>query len=140
MLDGRAGRSGGWRGRAGRRVQPGRSPGRKLVGAFRCPFVGQVERNVRRHDADQGHRRDVEALGDEARSDEDVQAPVGEGVDDPFRRAAVLDDVAVKPADVQTREGVADLALDPFRAASEVPDPGRGATGSAKRAALPAQW
>ena len=105
----------------------------QLVGPFGGPFVGQIERDIGRHDADQGHRRDVEALGDEARPDEDVETTVGEGVDDPFRGAAVLDDVAVEAADAQTREGVADLALDPFRAAAEVADPGRCAGRAARR-------
>ena len=58
---------------------------------------------------------------------------VGEGVDDPLRRAAVLDDVAVEAADPQAREALADLALDAFRAAAEVADPGRAAGRAARR-------
>ena len=110
----------------------------QLVGPFRGALVGQVERDVRRDDADQRDRRDVEALGDEARPDEDVEPAVAEGVDDAFGRAAMLDDVAVQPPDAEPREGVADLALDAFRATAEVADAGRlRRPGSGSRAASP---
>ena len=115
----------------------------QLVGPLRGALVGQVERDVRRHDADQRHRRDVEALGDEARADEDVEPPLGEGIDDPLRGAPVLDDVAVEPPDAQPRERLADLALDAFRAAAEVADPRRArSSGSARRSgvARPQWW
>ena len=87
----------------------------------------------RRDDADERHRRDVEALGDEARPDQDVEPAVGEGVDDPLGGAAALDDVAVEAPDAQPREPLADLALDAFRAAAEVADPRRGAGRAARR-------
>ena len=45
----------------------------QLVRPLRGALVGQVERDVRGHDADQRDRRDVETLGDEARADEDVE-------------------------------------------------------------------
>ena len=101
----------------------------ELVGPFGGALVGQVERDVGRHDADQRHRRDVEALGDEARPDEDVEPARREGVDDALGGAAMLDDVAIEPADAQARERVADLALDALRAAAEVADPRRAAAG-----------
>ena len=68
--------------------------------------------------------------------------PCGERVDDPLRGAPALDDVAVEAADAQAREPVADLALDPLRAAAEVADPRRArSSGSASRAAYARpQW
>ena len=48
--------------------------GEQLVGPLRGPLVGEVERDVRGHDADERHARDVEALRDQARADEDVEA------------------------------------------------------------------
>ena len=50
--------------------------GEELVGPLRGPLVGQVERDVGRHDADERDARDVEALRDEARPDEDVEPAV----------------------------------------------------------------
>ena len=105
----------------------------QLVGPLGGAFVGQVQGDVGRHDADERHRRDVEALGHEARPDEHVEPAVGEGVDDALRRAPALDDVAVQPADAQPGEALADLALDAFRAAAEVADPRRGAGRAARR-------
>ena len=118
-------------------ARPGRSPrparpdrlDEKLVRPFRGSLVGEVQGDIRRDDADQSDGRDVEALGDEARPDEDVDPPVAEGVDDPLRGAAMLDDVAVEPADPKRRETVTDLAFDPFGAAAEIADPGRAAGG-----------
>ena len=55
--------------------------------------------------------------------------PSRECVDDPLGGTLALDDVAVEPADAQTREALADLALDTFRAATEVADPRRRAAG-----------
>ena len=73
----------------------------ELVRPLRGTLVGQVEGDVGRHDADQRDRRDVEALGHEARPDEDIETPGAEGIDHPLRRAAMLDDVAVEAADAQ---------------------------------------
>ena len=47
--------------------------GEELVRPLGGALVGEVEGDVRRDDADEGHRRDVEALRDEARPDEDVE-------------------------------------------------------------------
>ena len=61
-----------------RRPRPVATPGppdrlgQQLVGPLRGPLVGQVERDVRRDDADERDVRDVEALRDEARPDEHV--------------------------------------------------------------------
>ena len=107
----------------------------KLVRPFRGSFVGEVQGDIRRDDPDESDGRHVEALGDEARSDEDVDPPVAEGIDDPLRGAAMLDDVAVEAADPKRRETVTDLAFDAFGAAAEIPDPGRAARGAAGR-----QW
>ena len=121
--------------RPGRSPRPARPIGldEELVRPLGGALVGQVERDVGRDDPDERHRRDVEALGDEARPDEDVEPTVGEGVDDPLRRAPALDDVAVEAADAQAREAVADLALDALRAAAEVADPRRAAGRAAGR-------
>ena len=97
----------------------------ELVGPFGGALVGQVERHVGRHDADQGHRRDVEALGHEARPDQDVEPTRREGVDDALGGTAMLDDVPIEPADAQARERLADLALDALGATAEVADPRR---------------
>ena len=109
--------------------------GEQLVRPLRGALVGQVERDVRRHDADQRDLRHVEALGDQARADEDVEPPGREGVEDPLRRALALRDVPVEPADAQAGEPVADLALDALGAAAEVPDPRRAAVRAAGRRA-----
>ena len=55
----------------------------------------------------------------------------GERVEDPLRGALALDDVAVQAADPETREPLADLALDPLRATAEVADPRRAAVRAA---------
>ena len=47
----------------------------QLVGPLGGALVGQVEGDVGRHDPDQRDGRHVEALGDEARPDEDVVPP-----------------------------------------------------------------
>ena len=86
----------------------------ELVGPFGGALVGEVERDVGRDDPDQRHRRDVEALGDEARPDEDIEASLGEGIDDALGGTPMLHDVAVEPPDTQRREGLAHLALDPL--------------------------
>ena len=73
--------------------------GEELVRPLRGPLVGQVEGDVGADDADEGHLRDVEALGHQARADEDVEPAVAERIDDPLGGALALDDVAVEPAD-----------------------------------------
>ena len=50
--------------------------GQELVGPFGGPLVGQVQRDVGADDADEGDLRDVEALGDQAGADEDVEPSV----------------------------------------------------------------
>ena len=52
---------------------PARGLGEELVRPLRGPLVGQIERDVGRHDADERDVRDVDALGDEAGPDEDVE-------------------------------------------------------------------
>ena len=94
--------------------------GEQLVGPLRRALVGQVQGDVGRDDADERHVRDVEALRDEARPDEDVELARRERVEDPLRRAAPLDDVAIQAADPQPREALPDLVLDSLRAAAEV--------------------
>ena len=112
----------------------------QLVRALRGTLVRQVEGDVRGHDADERHGRDVQALGHEARPHQDVEAAVRERVDDALRGPAVLDDVAVEPADAEGRQRVADLSLEPLRAAAEVADPRvRRRPGSAWRPASPAR-
>ena len=76
---------------------------------------------------------DVEALGHEAGPDEDVGPARGEVVQDPVGGALALDHVAVEAAHPEVREPRPDLALDPLRAAAEVPDPGRAARRAAGR-------
>src|SRR5205823_4321922 len=95
------------------------------------PLVGQVEGDVGGHDPDDRDCRDVEALGDEARADEHVEAPVAEGVDDLRRRAAPLDDIPVEAADPEPRESLPDLALEPLGPAAEEPDARGAAVGAA---------
>ena len=97
--------------------------GEQLVGPLRGALVGEVERDVGGHDADERHLGHVEALGDEARADEHVQPAARERVEDPLRAAAPLGDVPVQPADAQPREPLPHLALDALRAPAEVPDP-----------------
>ena len=105
----------------------------ELVRPLRGPLVGQVQRDVGRHDADERHARDVEALGDQAGPDEDIDPVADEGVDDPLRGALAFGDVAIEPTDPQVGEPFADLALDAFRAAAEVADPRRRADWTARR-------
>ena len=95
-------------------------------------LVREVERDVRRHHAHQRHLGDVEALGDEAGPDEDVEAARREGVEDAVGGALALDDVAIEPADPQLRVPLADLALDALGAAAEVADPRRRAGRAAR--------
>ena len=66
-------------------------------------------------------------------ADQDVGPPVGERVDDPLRRAAVLDDVAVEARHAQPGERLADLAFDAFGPAAEIADPRRAARRTARR-------
>jgi len=103
----------------------------QLVRAFGGALVGEVERDIGRDDPDQRHRRDVEALGHEARADQDVEPALGEGVDDALGRAAVLDDVAIEASDTVAREALTHLALDALRATAQIPDPWRSASGTA---------
>ena len=106
---------------------------KELEGPLGGPFVRQVQGDIGRHDADQGHLGDVEALRHERGPDEDIEPTLGEGIDDPLCGPLALDDVPVKAADPQRREAPADLTLDPLRAAAEVPDPGRGTSRAAGR-------
>jgi hypothetical protein len=78
--------------------------GQQLVGPLGGPLVGQVEGDVGRDDADQRDLGDVEALGHQARADQDVEPALGEGVEDPLDGALVLGDVAIQAADPQVRE------------------------------------
>ncbi len=109
---------------------PGAADGldQELVRPLRGALVGEVQRDIGRHDPDDGHARDIEALGDQARADEDVQPVVRERIDDAFRGALPFRDITVQPADAESREPVADLALHPFRATTEIADP-RGLAG-----------
>ena len=70
--------------------------GQQLVRPLGGALVGQVQRDVGRHDADQRDLRHVEALGDERRADEHVDLAGRERVDDARRLALALDDVAVQ--------------------------------------------
>src|SRR5436190_324475 len=81
----------------------------QLIRALRGAFIGEVERDVRRDDANQRHGRDVEALGDQARPHEDVGPASTECVDDAFGGATMLDDVTVETCDAKGRERLADL-------------------------------
>ena len=140
--------------RPGRSPRPARPDGlaQELVRPLGGALVGQVQGDVGRDDADQRHRRDVEALGDEARPDEDVEAAVGERVDDPLRRAAPLDDVAVEPARRAGREAARRTSRStPLGPAAEVADPRRVAVRAAvasgvarpqwwQRSVVPAWW
>src|SRR5207342_1935416 len=71
-------------------------------------------------------------LGHQARADQDIEASLGERVDDPFGGAPMLDDVAIQPPDAQAGERLAHLALDPLRPATKVPDPWRCAVRAAR--------
>ncbi len=125
-LDDRAARQGAAPG-------PAHGLGQELVRPLRGALVGQVERDVGRHDADQRDLGHVEPLGDEAGPDEHVRPPGGERVEHPLRRALALGDVAVQPGHAQVGEAVAHLALDALRPAAEVPDPRRRARRAARR-------
>ena len=105
----------------------------ELVGALRRPLVGKIEGDVRRDDADQRDRRDIEALGDQARPDQDIEPALGEGIDDALRGPAVLDHVTVQTTDAQSGERLADLALDAFGPAAEIADARRPARWAARR-------
>ncbi len=108
----------------------------QLVRPLRGALVGEVECHVRRHDPDQRDRRDIEALGDEAGPDQDVETPVGKRIDDARRGPAMLDHVPVQPSDAELRERVPNLAFDAFRPATEIADPRRvtgRATGGQRR-------
>ena len=69
--------------------------GEELVRPLGRSLVGQVERDIRRHDAHERDARDIEALRHEARADENVQPATGERVDDPLGGATALDDVPI---------------------------------------------
>ena len=104
--------------------------GEELVRPLRSPLVGQVERDVRGHDAHQRHLRDVEPLRDEAGPDEDVRPPGRETVEDALGGALALRDVPIQPRHPEAREPLPDLALHPLRPASEVADARRRAHGA----------
>jgi len=99
----------------------------QLVRPLGRPFVRQVEGDVGRDHAHQGHLGDVQALRDETRAHENVKSALGEGVEDTFDRALVLGDIAIEAADTKPRECGFDLFLDALRAAAQVPNPGRTA-------------
>ncbi len=99
----------------------------ELVRPFGRPFVGQVERDIGRHDADERDGRHVEALGDETRADQDVRLARRERVQHARGRSPSFRHVPVQPRDPQGWVARADLALHPFRATAEVPDPWRTA-------------
>ena len=108
--------------------------GEQLVRPLRGPLVGQVERDVGRHDADERDLRDVEALGDEARPDEHVELGrprTRRGRAPPRPRRSTMSRSS-RP-DPQLREPLPDLALDALRAAAEVADPRRAAGRAARR-------
>ena len=124
-------------------ARPADRLGEELVRPLGGALVGQVEGDVGRHDADERDLRDVEALRDEARADEDVQLAVRERVDDPLRGMPALDDVPVEPADAQVREARPDLAPRP--AGCRRRGSGSGATrrpgsGVASGVAVPQWW
>src|SRR5258706_7847955 len=106
--------------------------GKQLVRPLRGSLVRQVERNVRRDDADEGDVRDVDPLGDQARSDQDVEAALGKGVDDALGGTAMLDDIAIESTDPQRREPLTNLALDALRATAQVANPRRAAGRTAR--------
>ncbi len=77
---------------------PARPPGhlgQQLERALAGAEVGQVEGGVGRDDADDGHQRQVEPLGDHLRADEDVGQPAAEKVEDGGVRGVVTSGVPV---------------------------------------------
>ena len=55
--------------------------GQQLKGALRGAKVGQVERQIGEHHADQRHARQVEALGDHLRADHHVDLAAAQALD-----------------------------------------------------------
>ncbi len=115
---------------------PAHGLGEELVRPLRGPLVGEVERDVGRHDAHERHLGDVEALGDEAGPDEDVEAARGERVEHAIRGALALDDVAIQAG----RRAAPGTARGPRAPPAPCPRRGSGSaatrtTGSGSRAA-----
>ena len=93
---------------AGPPARPANRLRQELVRALGGALVGEVEGHIRGDDPDQRDRRNVEALGHEARPDEDIEAPLGHVVEDPGRGPSTFDDVTVEPGDAdipETRPG-----------------------------------
>ncbi|MEA2484196.1 MAG: error-prone polymerase, partial [Thermoleophilaceae bacterium] len=105
----------------------------QLVRPLGGALVGQVQGNVRGHDANERHLGHVEPFGHESRAHEHVIFAVREGVDDARGLALALDDVAVETRGAQVRESDLDLALHALRAAAQVLDADRVARRAAPR-------
>ena len=75
--------------------------GEELEGALGGAEVGQVEAEVRVHDADQADAREVVALGDHLGADHDVDAPLAERAQHALGGAAAARDVAVEARDAR---------------------------------------
>ena len=124
----------------------------QLVRPLRGPLVGEVQRDVGGHDADQRDLGHVEALGHEAGPDQDVEPARRERVEHPVGGALALDDVAVQAADPQ-RPGTARAPRAPRApcrrrgtgSAGEAQAGQRDAGGQARpqwwqRSEVPARW
>src|SRR5919197_1581158 len=94
--------------------------GDELVRPLGGAFVRQIEGDIGRHDANERDIRDVETLGDHAGTDQDIEAPPGEGVDDSGRRALVGGDVPIEATGSEGGQRGTTLSLDAICAATAV--------------------
>ena len=94
--------------------------------------VRQAERRVRVDDADDRHVREVQALGDHLRAEEDVDLSFAEGRQDALVPAALPHGVGVHPPEADLRELFQDFLFDALRSHAPVID----ALGRAGRAPL----
>ena len=105
----------------------------QLIRPLGGAFIRQVQRDIGRHDTDQGDLGHVQPLGDETGTDQHVEPSLGEGVEDTFDGPLVLGDIAIEPAYPKVRKGRPNLLLDALRPTAQILDPGRLARWAASR-------
>ncbi len=89
-----------------------RDLGQELERALGGAEIGQAERLVGRHDADERDAREIVTLGDHLRADEDVDLAALEAREDPLVLAAAAHGVAVHALDARRGRELAQHLLD----------------------------
>ena len=96
--------------------------GQQLEGALPAAIVRQVQRHVRCHHAHQGHLREVEALGDHLRTNEDPRPPGTEFIQDLRMSLLAGGGIHVHAGNAHAGEQLFQLVLHLLRARAEEPD------------------